>query len=54
MLSVLRKTKNPNLPVDMQFQILNCMIEPILLYDAEMYGYEKSEIMSPNYYNFIR
>ena len=47
MFSFLVKTKNLNLPVDMQFQMFDCMIVPILLYGAEIYIYEKSVIMSP-------
>ena len=45
MFSVLRKTKKLNLPIDMQLQMFDCMVVPILLYGSEIYGYEKSDII---------
>ena len=54
MFSVLRKTKKLNLPVDMQLQMFDCMVVPILLYGAEVYGYEKSEIIESLFLQFYK
>ena len=54
MFSVLRKTRKLNLPVDMQLQMFDCMVVPILLYGAEIYGYEKSDIIESLFLQFYK
>ena len=45
MLSVLRKNKQLNLPIDMQLQMFDCIVVPILLYCSEICAKEKPEII---------
>ena len=52
MFSILRKTKKLNLPVDMQLQMFDCMVVPILLSGSEIYGYEKSDIIESLFLQF--
>ena len=52
--SVLRKTKKLNLPVDMQLQLFYCMAVTILLYGADIYGYEQSEIIESLFVQFYK
>ena len=40
MLSVLRKTRKLNLPIDIQLQMFDSMVSSILLYGSEVYGFE--------------
>ena len=54
MFSVLRKTRKLDLPVDMQLQMFDCMVVPILLYGAEIYGYEKSDIIESLFLQFYK
>ena len=54
MFSVLRKTKKLNLLIDMQLQMFDCMVVPILLYDSEIYGYEKSDIIESLFLQFYK
>ena len=54
MFSVLRKTKKLNLPVDMQLQMFDAMVAPILLYGAEVYGYEKFDITESLFLQFYK
>ena len=54
MFSVLRKTRKLNLPVDMQLQMFDCMVVPILLYVAEIHGYEKSDIIESLFLHFYK
>ena len=54
MLSVLRKTKELNLPIDMQLHMFYCMVVPILLYGSEIYGYEKSDIIESLFLQFYK
>ena len=54
MFSVKRKIKKLNLPIDMQLQMLDCMVVPILLYGSEIYGYEKSDIIEYLFLQFYK
>ena len=40
MFSVLRKTRKLCLPIDIQLQMFDSMISPILLYGSEVYGFD--------------
>ena len=54
MFSVLRKTKKLILPIDMQLQMFDCMVVPILLYGSEINGYENSDIIESLFYQFYK
>ena len=45
MFSVFKKTKKLNLPIDMQLQMFDCMVVPILLYGSEIYGYNSIRLL---------
>ena len=45
MFSVVRKSRKLNLPVDIQLHLFDTMIAPILLYGAEVWGFEKANII---------
>ena len=54
MFSVLRKTNMLNLPLDMKLQMFDCMVAPTLLYGAEVYGYQNSEIIESLFVQFYK
>jgi hypothetical protein len=41
---VLRKARKLSLPIDILLQLFDVMVAPILLYGAEVWGYEKNDI----------
>ena len=41
MFYVLRKARKLSLPIDILLQLFDAMVAPILLYGAEVWGYEK-------------
>ena len=43
--SVLRKSRKLQLPIDLQLQLFDSMIVPILLYGSEVTGFENSDIL---------
>ena len=45
MFSVLKKSRKLQLPVDLQLQLFDSMVIPILLYGSEITGFENSEIL---------
>ena len=45
MYAVLRKSRNLQLPVDMQLQLFDSMVAPILLYGSEVTGFEKHDLL---------
>ena len=42
-LSILRKSRKLHLPIDLQLQLFNSMVAPILLYVSEITGFDKSD-----------
>jgi hypothetical protein len=44
MFYVLRKARKLSLPIDILLQLFDVMVAPILLYGAEVWGYEKNDI----------
>ena len=54
MFSVLKKIKRLNIPVDIQLQMFECMVTPMLLYGSEVYGYEKSDIIESLFLQFFK
>ena len=56
MLSVLRKSKKLFLPVDIQLQLFDSMVAPILLYGSEVSGFETSNVLESlclQFYKYI-
>ena len=45
MFIVLRKARKLNLPIDMQLELFDTMVVPILLYGAEVCGFENFNII---------
>ena len=45
MFSVLRKSRKLQLPIDLQLQLFDSMIVPILLLCSEVTGFEDSDIL---------
>ena len=45
MFSVLRKSRKLQLPVDLQIQLFDSMVVPILLYGSEVTGFKNSDIL---------
>jgi hypothetical protein len=45
MFIVLKKARKLNLPIDMQLELFDTMVVPILLYGAEMWGFENCNII---------
>ena len=54
MFSVLKKFKKLNLSVDVQLQVFDCMVSPILLYSSGVYGYKNLNLLNHYFYNSIR
>ena len=54
MLSVLRKTRKLYLPNDVQLQMFDCIVVPILSYGSKIYGYEKSDIIESLFLPFYK
>ena len=54
MYSVLRKSRVLCLPVDIQLQLFDSMVAPILLYGSEAPGFEKSDILESLYLQFYK
>ena len=45
MFSVLRKSKKLFLPVDIQLQLFDSMVAPVLMYGSEFSGFERSNVL---------
>ena len=45
MYAVLRKSRKLQLPVDIKLQLIDSMIAPILLYESEVTGFEKHDLL---------
>ena len=41
--SILKKSRKLHLPIDLQLQLFDSMVAPILLYGSEITGFEKSD-----------
>ena len=54
MYSVLRKSKVLCLPADIQLQLFDSMVAPILLYGSEVSGFEKSDLLESLYLQFYK
>jgi hypothetical protein len=45
MYSILKKCRNLNLPVDIQLELFDTMVLPVVMYDCEVWGFEKNYIL---------
>ena len=49
-----RKLRNISIPVDLQLKLFDTLIEPILLYACEIWGYENVEILEKIHLQFLK
>jgi hypothetical protein len=54
MFIVFRKARKLNLPIDMQLELFDTMVVPILLYGAEVWGFENCNIIGNFHMQFCR
>ena len=54
MFYVLRKARKLSLPIDILLQLFDVMVAPILLYGAEVWGYEKNDISETLHLEFCK
>ena len=54
MFAVLRKCRKLYLPVDIQLQLFDSIVVPVLLYASEVSGFESCDILERYAFNFIR
>lgn len=54
MFIVLRKARKSNLPIDMQLELFDTMVVPILLYGAEVWGFEYWNIIENFHMQFCK
>lgn len=54
MFSLLRKSKNLGLPIDVQLHLFDHMVVPILLYGSEIWGFENNDIIEKLHLRFCR
>ena len=45
MYSILKKCRNLNLPVDIQLELFDTMVLPVVMYGCEVWGFEKNNIL---------
>ena len=46
---LLKKNRSLNVPLDLQLKLFDHTIVPILLYGAEIWGFENTEIIEKNF-----
>lgn len=54
MFSVLRRCKSLNLPIDLQLELFDSMVLPIMLYGCEVWGYENVELLERLHLKFLK
>ena len=54
MYSVLRKSRKKGLPIDLQLQLFDNVVLPILLYGAEVWGHENNEMIEKLHLKYCR
>jgi hypothetical protein len=45
MYSILKKCRNLNLPVDIQLELFDTMVLPVVIYGCEVWGFKKNNIL---------
>jgi hypothetical protein len=51
---IYKTIKNESIPVDLQLKLFDSMIEPILLYSSEVWGYENLKILKQIHLKFYK
>ena len=54
MYSLLRKARNMHLPIDLQIELLNKLVKPVLLYGCEVWGFGNVEVIERVQLKFIK
>jgi len=54
MYSILRKSRKLGLPLDLQFQLFDAVVSPILLYASEIWGHEDNAVIEKLHLRFCR
>jgi hypothetical protein len=52
--SIYKNIRNQNIPIDLQLKIVDAMVEPILLYCSEIWGYENIKIIEQVHLGFCK
>jgi hypothetical protein len=52
--AVYRRIKNQPIPVDLQLTLFDCLVEPILLYGSEVWGFENTCSLEKNHLQFCK
>lgn len=52
--SIFKKIRNHSIPVDVQLKLFDSLVEPILLYGSEVWGYENLEIIERVHLQFCK
>jgi hypothetical protein len=50
----LKKSRKLNLPIDLQIELFDTMVAPVLLYGCEVWGSENNDIFFNPFYSFIK
>jgi hypothetical protein len=54
MYSILQKCRNLNLPVDIQLELFDTMVSPVVMYGCEVWGFKKNNILESFCLQFYR
>ena len=54
MFALLNKSKELDLPIDLQLELFDSLILPILLYGCEVWGYENVLILDRLYLKYLK
>ena len=54
MFVILKKSKELDLPIDLQLELFDSLILPILLYGCEVWGYENVLILGRLYLEYLK
>ena len=52
--SLLRKSRNMQLPIDIQIELFNKLVKPIILYGCEVWGFGNLEIIERVQLKFLK
>lgn len=52
--SIFRKIRNNAIPVDLQLKLFDSLVEPILLYGSEIWGYEDLKLLEQTHLKFCK
>ena len=52
--SIYKNIRNQNIPIDIQLKLFDAMVEPILLYGSEIWGYENGKIIEQVHLSFCK